>query len=174
MLKLIMYHLPAAISDLTEVVICDSVLAVQAHKELFRFSQRSYIYSSTTSNVFPLVMQLVNICNASASCPVRIHLAVGWENMLRAAAWMTDFGSVRDAFIALKNAGVTPSSLTPFADSPIGDLFPYLYYGKQLDVLKKICVMARKEIESHVKRSPLRVDCHMITEDSPHVLVSSL
>ena len=173
MLKFIMHLWPENISDLTEIVIYDSESALQAHRELFRFSNRSYISTANTDNAFPLVVTLVNTCNASESCPTRIHLAVGWENMLRVAAWMTDFGSVKDTFIVLKNAGVTESVLIPFAASPVGDLFPYLYYGKKLDVLKKICVIARKQVESHVKKSPVRVDCHIIT-DSPHVVASSL
>ena len=94
--------------------------------------------------------------------------------MLRVAAWQADFALIKDVFIVLKNAGVTDTALAPFSDSPISDLFPYLYYGKQLDVLKKVCVMARRRIESHVKKSPVRVDCHMITEDSPNVVASSL
>ncbi len=174
MLKLIMYLSPENISDLTEVVICDSKSALQAHRELFRYNQHSYITTDNASNAFPLVVNLVNICNAAVSCPTRIHLAVGWENMLRVAAWQADFALIRDVFIVLKNAGVTDTALAPFSDSPTSDLFPYLYYGKQIDVLKKVCVMARRRIESHVKKSPVRVDCHMITEDSPNVVASSL
>ncbi|MGO9380387.1 MAG: hypothetical protein ACLPN1_09545 [Dissulfurispiraceae bacterium] len=173
MLKFIMHLLPENISDLTEIVICDSESALQAHRELFRFSKRSYISSDNMDNAFPLVLSLVDTCNASASCPTRIHLAFGWENMLRVATWMTDLSSVKDTFIVLKNAGVTESVLIPFAASPAGDLFPYLYYGKRLDVLKKICIIARKQVESRVKKSPVRVDCHIITS-SHHVVASSL
>lgn len=169
-----MYLSPENISDLTEVIICDSESALQAHKELFRYSQHSYISSDDTGNAFPLVTALVDTCNAAVSCPTRIHLALGWENMLRVAAWMSDFKSVKDAFIVLKTAGIAEAALTPFAASPVSDLFPFLYYSKQLDVMKKICVIARKQIESRVKKSPVRVDCHIITADSPQVVASSL
>jgi hypothetical protein len=173
-LKFIMYLSPEHISNLTEVVVCDSESALKAHRELFRYSQNSYFSSGDASNAFPLVVNLVDTCNVAVSCPTRIHLAVGWENMLRVAAWQADFAMIRDVFIVLKNAGVTDAALAPFSDSPIIDLFPFLYYGKRIDVLKKICVMARRQVESHVKKSPVRVDCHMITEDAPHVVASSL
>ncbi len=174
MLKFIMYLSPENISDLTEVVIYDSAAAHQAHMELFRYSKNAYISSGDTNNAFPLVITLVDTCNSAESCPTRIHLALGWENMLKVAAWQADFALIKDVFIVLKNAGVTDNALAPFSASPVADLFPYLYYGKQLDVLKKVCVMARKQVESRVRKSPVRVDCHIITEDSPRVVASSL
>jgi hypothetical protein len=169
-----MYLSPENISELTEAVVFDSKAALQAHKDLFRFNEQCYISSDNHENVFPLVAGLVDACNASESYPSRIHLAAGWENMLRVAAWQSDLDSVKDAFIIMKNAGMPESALSPFTDSPVGDLFPYLYYGKQLDVMKKICVMARKQIEARVRKSPVRADCHIIMKDSPHVVASSL
>ena len=169
-----MYLSPENISELTEAVIFDSGSALQAHKDLFHFNEQCYISADSDENVFPLVAGLVDACNESEACPSRIHLAAGWENMLRVAAWQSNLNSVKDAFILMKNAGMPETALSPFTDSPVSDLFPYLYYGKQLDVMKKICVTARKQIEARVKKSPVRADCHIVMKDSPHVVASSL
>lgn len=173
---------PEKIVNLTEAVICDSEAAMLAHKDLFRFSQNAYLPAYETNdtsagnscNAFPAVTKLVDICNIAPSCPSRIHLAAGWENILKVAAWKAQLASVRDALIFLKNAGIAELDLTPFASSPVSDLFPYLYYGKRLDVIKKICMIARKQIESHLKKSGVRADCHMIAEDAPRIFASSL
>ncbi|HMK55554.1 MAG TPA: hypothetical protein VK448_02825 [Dissulfurispiraceae bacterium] len=169
-----MYLSSENIAGLTEVVICDTASALRSHMDLFRYSRSSYISADNFGNAFPLIASLIDACNESESCPARIHLAVGWENMLRAAAWRSDFSSAKDVFIVLKNAGVAESALSLFASAPVCDLFPFLYYGKQLDVLKKICIMARRQIETRIQKSPVRADCHIITEDSPHIVASSL
>ncbi len=169
------------ISGLTEIVIYDSAAAMQAHRELFRFSQNAYIPSfendgaeGSSNNAFSIIATVVNLCAAAESCPARIHLALGWENMLRIADWKENFASIWDVFILLKNLGVTEAALAPFVRSPINDLFPYLYYGKMLDVLKRVCVMAKRQTESRLKNTTVRVDCHLIQEDSPKVVASSL
>jgi hypothetical protein len=173
---------PEKIADLTEVVICDSEAAMEAHKDLFRFSQNAYLPVYETNNnqkgnscdTFPAVTKLIETCNLAPLCPSRIHLVAGWDNILKVAAWKAELTSVRDALIILKNAGIAESDLTPFAGSPVSDLFPYLYYGKRLNVIKKICMMARKQIESHLKKGGVRADCHMIAEDAPRIFASSL
>jgi len=173
---------PEKIADLTEVVLCDSGAAMQAHKELFRFSQNAYLpayetndnSSGNSCDAFPVVALLIDTCNAAPLCPSRIHLVAGWENILKVAAWKAKLASVRDAFIFLKNAGIADSDLIPFVSSPVPDLFPYLYYGKRLDVIKKICTMARKQIESRIKKGGVRADCHMIAQDAPRIFASSL
>jgi len=184
MLKCIMLSAlsPEKIADLTEVVICDSKAAMEAHKDLFRFSQNAYLAVFETADnsaghscdVFPAVTRLIDTCNLAPFCPSRIHLVAGWENILKVAAWKAELTSAGDALIFLKNAGLAESDLTPFAGSPVSDLFPYLYYGKQLNVIKKICMMARKQIESHLKKGGVRADCHMIAEDAPRIFASSL
>ncbi len=166
---------PETVAGLTEVVICDSGAAMQAHRELFRFSQNVYVpVHEAGADAFSVLEKLVESCNASPSYPSRIHVAAGWENILKVAVWKTGLCSVRDAFIVLKNAGVMDSELKPFASSQVGDIYPYLYYGKRLDVLKRICMMARRQIETHVKKGGVRADCHIIMEDAPRIIASSL
>ncbi len=90
------------------------------------------------------------------------------------AAWKEGIAAVKDVFIVLKNAGVTDSELKPFASSPVADMLPYLYYGKRIDVIKKICRLAGRQIESRIKKGGLRADCHLILEDAPRIIASSL
>lgn len=181
MLKSIMSFSLETIAGLTEVVIYDSAAAMQAHRELFRFSRNAYIpafekddSAGSQCNAFPLIANIVNLCSAAETCPARIHLALSWENMLRVAAWKADFASIWDVIILLKSAGVAEAALKPFANASISDLYPYLYYGKMLDVLKRVCVMAKKQTEARLKNTTVRVDSHMIQEDSPRVIASSL
>jgi len=163
------------IAGLTEVAICDRGSALQAHKDLFRFSANSYFPADGAAcDVFRVLDRLVQTCNASSACPARIHVAAGWENMLRVAAWKAEIESVKDVFIVLKNAGVIEAELKPFSGSPVADLFPFFYYGKRLDVLKRICRIAGKQIESRIRKNGVRADCHLIMEDAPRILASTL
>jgi hypothetical protein len=178
MLKLIMSLSPETVAGLTEVVICDSGAAMQAHRELFRFSLNAYVPLHESGDdivdTFSALEKLVEACNALPLCPSRMHMAAGWENILKVAAWKSEISSVRDVFIVLKTAGVMDSELKPFAGSPVADLFPYLYYGKRLDVIKKICKLAGRQIESRIKKGVVRADCHLVMEDAPRIIASSL
>ncbi|HTZ17617.1 MAG TPA: hypothetical protein VMB78_04180 [Dissulfurispiraceae bacterium] len=178
MLKFIMSLLPETVADLTEIVLCDSGAAMQAHRELFRFSRNAYlpVYESdgNACDALPSLQKLVEACNASPACPARIHVAAGWENILRVAAWKADLASVNDIFIVLRNAGVMESELKPFAGSQVADLFPFFYYGKRLDVLKRLCRIACRQIESRIRMGGVRADCHLILEDAPRIVASSL
>lgn len=176
---------PEKIAGLTEIVICDSLGAMQAHKERFRFSQNAYINACEDAaaqpasggcfcNVFPIVAKIIDTCNALDYCPSRIHLAMGWENILRVAVWKQDFESIWDVFIVLKKAGLAEACLTPFANSPVSDLFPFLYYKKEFDVLKRVCIITKKQIEARLKAKDVRVGCHLMPEDAAEIVASNL
>ncbi len=158
-----------------ELVICDSESSRQAHKELFHFSDDVYILSGEQDNVFDTVLGMINTFNtAPATGPSRIHIVLGWENILRVSSWKLRRPDVGDAFILLKNSGVGAQELQPFKTADINDLFPWLYYGKRFDVLRKICHTAKRQIEGHLKNRIIRADSHLLADDTKRIVASSL
>jgi hypothetical protein len=158
-----------------EIILCDSIVAKQAHKELFRYKDDVYVTVDNTENVFDAISNTVNSCNAeSNSCPSKIHLVLNWLNLLKVSLWQAKKPTTGDAFTVLKNAGVGSHELQPFKTSDLNDIFPWLYYGKRFDILRKLCHKAKKQTEAHLKNHSIRVDCHLIAEDTKKVVASSL
>ncbi len=158
-----------------ELVICDSELSQQAHKELFRFNAEAYLITDETTNVFDIILSTINSCNStSGTYPTKIHLTLTWENLLRLSLWKATKPTTGDALTLLRNAGITSQELQLLRTADINDIFPYLYYGKQFNILRKICHTAKREMENHLKDRPIRVDCHLIADDTKRIVASSL
>lgn len=162
------------IRDNIELIYCDSEAAEQAHKELFRFSDSAYITTGKAANVFAAVSNIITTCNSSAACPVKIHIVLNWTNLLQVSLWQAASPMIGDVFTLLKNNGLGPQELQPFKASDINDIFPWLYYGKRFDVLRKVCRVAKRKIESNFKNQIIRVDCHIVAEDTKKIVASSL
>lgn len=158
-----------------EVVLCDSELSRRAHKELYRFSDEVYVIADTGFGVFDAVTQLAGSCaETGGPCPSKIHIVLGWENILRVSSWKAERPGAGDAFLVLKAAGVTDRELQPFKAADINDLFPWLYYGKRFDVLRKVCHAAKHRMEGRLNNRSVRVDSHLIAEDTRKIVASSL
>jgi len=158
-----------------ELVICDSECSRIAHKELFHFSDEVYILAGEQDNVFDTILGIMNTFNASPDRgPSRIHMVLGWENILRVSSWKLTRPDAGDAFILLKNSGVSAQELQPFKTSDITDIFPWLYYGKRFDVLRKICNAAKKQMEGRLKNHNIRVDGHLIADYTKKIVASTL
>lgn len=158
-----------------ELVICDSESSRLAHRELYHFSDEVYILAGDQDNVFDTILGMVNAFNETpATGPSRIHIVLGWENMLRVSSWKLIRPALGDAFILLKNSGVSTQELQPFKTADINDLYPWLYYGKRIDVLRKICHTAKRQMESRLKNRTIRVDGHLMANDTKRIVASSL
>jgi hypothetical protein len=158
-----------------ELILCDSAVAKQAHKELFRYKDDVYVTVDNTENVFDAISNTVNSCNAeSNSCPSKIHLVLNWLNLLQVSLWKAKKPAAGDVFTLLRKAGIGSEELQPYKTADINDMFPWLYYGKRFDILRRICHSAKKQVESHLKNHSIRVDCHLIAEDAKKIVASSL
>ncbi|MBF0328907.1 MAG: hypothetical protein HQL10_07090 [Nitrospirae bacterium] len=163
------------IKDAPELVICDSPVARNAHKELYRFSEDAYLLADTANSLFSRVAAVVEDLNSSLQARLfKIHLSLAWENLLKISLWREATPSASDSFVVLSKAGVGRQEFEPFKAASINDLFPWLYYAKRFDVLRKICHAAKKQTESRIKNHPLRVDCHLVAEDANRIVASSL
>lgn len=161
--------------DNHELVICDSEPSRLAHKELFRFNDEAYIIADEAANAFGAIADVVNSCNSEAARrPSKIHLVLGWENLLKASLWKGAKPTAGDAFSVLKNTGISPQDFQPFKTADINDLFPWLYYGKRFDILRKVCHATKRQVEGRLKDHSIRVDCHLIAEDTKRIVASSL
>jgi len=104
----------------------------------------------------------------------KLHIAAGWEPMLKVALWTSRRPPLHDVLMLLKKSGVSEAELSPFGNADINDLFPWLYYGKRLEVLRKIVNRAKAKAEAALGKKKLIVYCHLLAEDVGLIVASSL
>lgn len=104
----------------------------------------------------------------------RLHISADWNTILRVALWTSGPPSRHDVFSLLKKAGITEDALSPFKSADVDDIFPWLYYGKRLDVLRRICNSAKARAESRISNRKLLVHCHIAGPDTGKIVASSL
>lgn len=161
------------LKDKHELVICDSKPSMQAHKELFHFSDEVYIISE--ADIVEAIDAIVTAFNtALIEHPSRVHLVLGWESLLKTSLWKPSKPANGDVFTLLRTAGVDSLALQPFRTADIDDLFPWLYYGKRFDILRRLCHSTKRQMEGHLKDHSIRVDCHLFSEETGRIVASSL
>ncbi len=159
-----------------EIVICDSETAKSAHMELFRFNEDVYITANNNSpSLFDMIYGIVDRCNSeSGECPAKVHLVVNWCNLLRVSIWKSLKLTTGDVFTILKSAGASAGDLQPFKNADVNDIFPSFYYSKKFDIFRRLCHKAKKQVEEHLKTNTIRIDCHLVAEDTARIVASSL
>jgi hypothetical protein len=156
-----------------ELVICDSETASQAHRELFRSGDIQYIISDKAASLLDYLSHIIN--TYCLSSPLRkIHLVMGWPNILQISLLKASKPSVGDVFTLLRNEGIKSEELQAFKASDINDIFPWLYYGKRFDILRRLCHIAKRKVEDNFKKYSIAVECHIIAEDTKKIVASSL
>lgn len=135
-----------------------------AHRELYHFTENRYIIAGEGI--------LDSVLGVDADLK-RLHISSPWNDIVRLATWKSE-PRRSDIFLLLMNAGVVAGDLTLLRDSELPDIFPWLFYGKKLDVLRKICRNAKANAEMYIGIRGTRVYCHMISEDTKSIIASSL
>jgi len=153
-----------AMSPPSEVVLASDETAIDAHKELYHFSDESYRVVSAG------LLETVGAFDGGMS---RLHISSNWTDIIRLATWRSE-PKAGDAFFLLRTMGISHAELLPFKDANIADLFPWLYYGKRFDILRKICLAAKTNAEKHIKGRDTRVHCHLSSVETSRIVASSL
>ncbi len=136
----------------------------EAHENLYHFGDGACIIAG--EDIIGSVAELPDGLS-------RIHITAPWEDMVRLAVWKSD-PARGDIFLLLTSAGITVDQLHPFRESGISDIFPWLYYGRRLDVLRKICRVAKTNAEKHIRSKAAHVYCHLTSEATKSIVASSL
>jgi hypothetical protein len=147
-----------------ETVLASSESSRDAHRELYRFAEDAYIVVSGS------LLDTITAFNGDSD---RLHISSDWSDAVRLAVWKTDPG-IGDALFLLRNMGISSEELLPYRRAEVSDLFPWLYYGKRFDVLRKICFAAKTNAERHVRNREMRVHCHLSSADTNRIVASSL
>lgn len=149
-----------------EIVICDGEAATKAHKQLFTMSEACYRMAD--GNI------LGAISGSVTEDLTRLHISAGWEAMLQVALWTSRRPLLIDVLGLLKKTGISEAELLPFKAADINDIFPWLYYGKRFETLRKIANRAKAKAESALEKKKLLVYCHLVAEDTGQIVASSL
>jgi hypothetical protein len=149
---------------MVEGVIASNKESKYAHSKLYHYAEDAYI---TVDG------DILNAVVTFSKDMKRLHIAATWRDLLRLCVWKED-PKTGDLFVLFKNSGIRTEELLPFRDSDIGDLFPWLYYGRRFEVLRKICRVAKANAESRTSRNDILVHCHLISEELQCIIASSL
>ena len=152
------------VPPIAEVVLASDETSRNAHKELYHFSDGSYRIVGDD------LLETVAGFEGEKS---RLHISSNWVDIIRLATWRSR-PNPGDVFFLLRTMGIGAEELLPFRDSAITDLFPWLYYGKKFDILRKICLAAKTNAERHIKNRDTRVHCHLSSGDISRIVASSL
>ncbi len=163
-----MVNLTNKASSLKEIVLSQDERSKNAHREIFFFGEDAYVMAGDG------ILNLLISISESDRDILKLHISAGWENILMVALWKTDRPTIGNVFSLLRNAGIKTEELFRFRNSDINDLFPWLYYGKRFNVLRKICSLAKSHAESQLKDKNIRIECHLVSEDTSRIIASSL
>ncbi|MFA5354060.1 MAG: hypothetical protein WC291_07510, partial [Thermodesulfovibrionales bacterium] len=157
-----------------KLVVCDSRQAMEAHRDLFHLNEEAYSVTEE-KGFFSSITGLLSFLNAQTQlAPPRIHLVLGWENLILLALWKEGLPSWTELSPLLTASGIRGDELAPLKGSDTADLFPWLYYGKRFDILRKVCHKAKKQVEEHLTDRAIRVDCHLFADYARMIVASSL
>lgn len=151
---------------LSEVVLYQVDTAKRAHKELFPLDDACYLISGED-----IIHSVLAVAQEN---PTKLHIAAGWGAVLRVALWISRRPEIHEVFALIKRFGITDEELAPFRRSDIDDIFPWLYYGKRFDILKRLCHTAKAKTESKINRKKLLVYCHLVSDEAGRIISSNL
>jgi hypothetical protein len=149
-----------------EIVIYEGEAAKESHKELFSLDDSYYLMAGDN--------MLKSLSSAVTDDLAKLHISAGWESVLKIALWTSGRPFLHDVLGLLKKAGISEAELSPFKNADINDLFPWLYYGKRFEILRKICNKAKARAEAGLEKKKLLVYCHLVSEETGRVVASSL
>jgi hypothetical protein len=152
--------------ECAELVLCGDEVSKKAHKELYSFVESRYVISAGD-----LLEEAISLACGGAA---RLHIVSVWTDILRVSLWSAAGPPVFDALSLLGRSGVSAGELAPFRNSEVADLFPWLYYGRKFDVLRRICNAAKAKTEAKVNRKDFRAYCHLVSPDVGRIVASSL
>ncbi len=135
-----------------------------AHRALYHLAEN--LYFIVNGDLLESIVRKTDDMN-------RVHITATWADMIRIATWSRE-PNKGDIFLLLRNSGIGAEELGPFRNSGAADIFPWLYYGNRLDVLRKICRSAKTNVEKFIKNKETRVYCHLISETTQSIVASSL
>lgn len=167
-------HLVEIIQSHREIVVCDSSASMTSHRDLYRLAEGAYITLPEQPEPFSALKGLIVGCADDPKCAeFHMHVTLRWITLLHVVAWKETL-SWTDIYLLLKDAGVAPDEMQPFRDSNPEDLFPWLYYGKRMDVLRRLCLRAKRRFDEFLSLHDVRVLCHLIADDPQRIVASSL
>lgn len=149
---------------MSDIVFASSEASRIAHRELYHFEEQAYII--VTENLLETLAGFKGHLN-------RLHVSTSWVDTVRLATWKSE-PEVGDILLLLRNMGLRSEELRPFRGAAVSDLFPWLYYGRKFDLLRKLCFTAKGNVERHIRNKEVIIHCHLTSEDTNRIVASSL
>jgi hypothetical protein len=150
----------------SEIVLYQGEAAKKSHQQLFALDDSCYCPAGGSI--------VESVLSADLDDVSRLHISVGWEAMTELALWTPHVPPVNDVLLLLKKAGIGDDEVAPFTKGEVRDIFPWLYYGKRFDVLRRVCNTAKTRVDAKLERKKLLVYCHLSEDEAGRIVASNL
>jgi hypothetical protein len=147
------------------LVLVEGEAAKKSHQELF--SLPDALYRCVEGIIIDEVIAL------SPSVSGELHIAGGWETILSAAMWSGTAPAVCDVLALLKKTGMADAELSLLDDLALRDIFSLLCREESLELLRRICNVARANVES-LRSGGAKVHIHIVSDETKRIVASSL
>ncbi|HMK42921.1 MAG TPA: hypothetical protein VK445_02165 [Dissulfurispiraceae bacterium] len=159
--------------DHLEVVLCDGAASFRAHRELYRLPETAYHVSRGPNALHAELHDFIQSCKTPGATILKLHITVEWRRLLHICVGRQDV-AWGDIMLLLNDAGISSAEMLAFRDAEYDDIFPWLYYAKRLDVLRKLCRRAKKQVDVKLAPADIRAACHLASADTQRIVASSL
>ncbi len=134
-----------------------------AHKALYSLDDACYVPAS--ENIISTIMSVTGLGME------RLHVSADWKSVLKVALWTSGAPPRHAVMDLLKKAGAEDHELGPFRDSDPDHFFPWLYYDRRFDILRRICRAAKAAAEARIEG---KVYIHLVSCEEARIVASSL
>lgn len=180
------------LTNMGEVVLCDSKLGEFTHKELYNFKDEVYIHLPSEdadsfmklpcsmgkgrSDVFCNALKeiLIILNSALYSHPSNIHLVLEWQHLMQVSLWNFNSISKNDIINLMSNAGLSIDEIRNIKHLCVHDIFAYLLHGARFDIFRRICHFAKRQIKCRLNDNSIQIICHLASPETKRIIASSL
>lgn len=157
-----------------ELVLCSNADGRRVHQELFKLDDSHYLLPGESEGLFVILSDVIARCRSASSRPGYLHLVLDWPDLLKISLWLPEIPAPSEVLPLLQKSGLTDSELKHLGCEDVSGIFLGLRHGGRLDVLRKLCHIARSRVESLIGDPSVGVVCHIFTGEPNRILASSL
>lgn len=180
------------LTNMGEVVLCDSKLGEFAHKELYNFKDEVYIHlplddadsfmklpcsvEKGSPDVFCNALKeiLIILNSALFSHPSTIHLVLEWQHLMQVSLWNFNDISKTDIINLLSNAGLSLNEIENIKHLSVHDIVAYLLHRARFDIFRRVCHFAKRQITCRLTGNSIQIICHLASPETKRIVASSL
>ncbi|MCX8030212.1 MAG: hypothetical protein N3A59_01355 [Thermodesulfovibrionales bacterium] len=159
------------ITSFNNLVLIDTEIAKKAHKELFSFTDESYLDLDKESLLDNIERLFESLNNYSKLPTVNLHLVLNWLNLLKVSSWNSEVSSsdhLKVIFTSIDELG------DDFNYENLDEAFQVFFKNRRFDILRKFCHLAKNQLDKKLNYKGINTFCHLYSLEIKRIIASSL